>query len=76
MNVNGVNYHRYTIFDQEYTDLICCETGVALQIHASTPRCFMSIFLFKADGDTQQNIHFNVLNKLCASFIAKITFGK
>ena len=58
------------------TDLICCETGVVSQIHASTPRCFMSIFLLKSNSDTRQNIHFNVLNKLCASFIVKTTFGK
>ena len=57
------------------TDLFCSETGVASQIRVSTPRCFMSIFLFKSNCDAPQNIHFNVLNKLCVSFIAKITFG-
>ena len=58
------------------TSIICCETGVASQIHASTPRCLMSIFLLKSDGDTLQNIHFVVVYKLCALFIVKITFGQ
>ena len=33
---------------------------LASHIHASTPWCFMSIFLLVFDGDTPQNIHFNV----------------
>ena len=36
------------------------ELGFASYIHVSTPRWSMSIFLFKSDGGTPQNIRFNV----------------
>ena len=52
----------------------CCELGFASQIHVSMPRRFMFIFLLKSDGDTPQNIYFNVFVVLVfAPFMAKLT---
>ena len=42
------------------TDLFLLWIGLGSQIHISTPRCFMSIFLLISDGSTPPNIHFNV----------------
>ena len=79
----------YCIFLRAYRDMYrsLCIGGIpvcwcivsALADSFQHSSMFMSRFLLKSDGDTPQNMHFNVLYRLCASFImfiAKITFGQ
>ena len=46
--------------------------GSASQIHVSTPRWFMSVFLLKSDGGTPQFIFFNVFIILKCSAVCEV----
>ena len=56
----GQRGKSYDLMMYELVTYFRREIWLASQIHVSTPRCFMSIFLLKSNGGTQQNIYFNV----------------
>ena len=74
LNRNGVKQHALMVCDLRLNSSILTyfrreEHRFASQIyvHVSTPRWSMSIFLFKSDGGTPQNMRFNAFVILVCS---------